>query len=350
MTTDTKFLRNIWYYALPGKQLQRNQIVNKIILGEPILLGRTQTGELFALRDICPHRGIPLSCGSFDGKEVECCYHGWRFDDKGVCKAIPSLVEGHDLDLNRFRLKRYLLEEVQGNIWIYMAAGDQIDPPPPKTEVPIVPYFEGQTYQLADSVRFNCDFDQAVLGLLDPAHPLYVHRNWWWQDRQELYEVSQPFAPSDYGFTMLRHKIKAVPLIIQLLLGNEPEDEISFQLPGVRIEKITTDKYKVCDLTVVTPISETEVEVTFVIYWNVPFASAIKPLLYPLIKQFLNQDKKVLEQQKIGLQYNPKLMLIKDADTQARWYYQVKKEFANSFAEARPFENPVPETVLRWRY
>lgn len=344
------FLRNLWYYALPGTQLQRNQTISKVILGEPILLGRTHTGEVFALRDICPHRGVPLSCGRFDGQEVECCYHGWRFNPEGVCQAIPSLVAAQNLNLNRFRVKRYAAEEVQGNIWIYMAAIDQLDPPPPKTEIPLVPYFEGQTYQLCDAVRFRCHVDHAVIGLMDPTHSLYVHRSWWWQGRQELYEVTQAFAPSPYGFTMLRHRIDHVPRIIKFLVGNNPEDEISFQLPGVRIEKITTNKYKVCNLTAVTPISATETEVTFVIYWNIPFASLIKPLLQPLIKEFLNQDGAIVAKQQIGLQYDPKLMLIQDADTQARWYYQLKAAFAKAMAEGKPFENPVKETVLRWRY
>jgi hypothetical protein len=32
-------------------------------LGEPVLIGRTKAGRLFALRDICPHRAAPLSAG-----------------------------------------------------------------------------------------------------------------------------------------------------------------------------------------------------------------------------------------------------------------------------------------------
>ena len=53
--------------------------------------------------------------------------------------------------------------------------------------------------------------------------------------------------------------------------------------------------------------------------------------------------------QQDGLKYEQNLMLIKDADTQARWYQQIKDEFARSQEEARPFNNPVPETVLRWK-
>jgi phenylpropionate dioxygenase-like ring-hydroxylating dioxygenase large terminal subunit len=67
------FLRNLWYCALPSIALETGKMVSKLLLGEPVLFCRAKNGGVFALRDICPHRGVPLSYGMFDGKEVECC-------------------------------------------------------------------------------------------------------------------------------------------------------------------------------------------------------------------------------------------------------------------------------------
>jgi hypothetical protein len=53
--------------------------------------------------------------------------------------------------------------------------------------------------------------------------------------------------------------------------------------------------------------------------------------------------------QQIGLKYDPPLMLIRDADTQAKWYYQLKSEFTKSSLENSEFVNPVKSQVLRWR-
>ena len=86
------FLRDIWYFALPSAELKPGAMRPKTLLGEPILLGRAGDGTVFAMRDICPHRGIPLSDGRLDRDEVECCYHGWRFGTDGRCTAIPSLT------------------------------------------------------------------------------------------------------------------------------------------------------------------------------------------------------------------------------------------------------------------
>ena len=75
------------------------------------------------MRDICPHRGVPLSAGKILAENtVECPYHGWRFRRDGVCSAIPSLVEGQDMDPAKIRVRAYPVREQDGLIWVYVAA------------------------------------------------------------------------------------------------------------------------------------------------------------------------------------------------------------------------------------
>jgi phenylpropionate dioxygenase-like ring-hydroxylating dioxygenase large terminal subunit len=92
------FLRDIWYFAALSGDLKPGKLQRYEVLGEPILLGRTRAGAVYALRDVCPHRAAPLSAGRLvadaQGEAlVECPYHGWRFRTDGVCAAIPSLVD-----------------------------------------------------------------------------------------------------------------------------------------------------------------------------------------------------------------------------------------------------------------
>jgi len=49
-------LREAWYYALPSRRLRRRTVVARLMLGEPILIGRDDCGSAFAVRDLCPHR------------------------------------------------------------------------------------------------------------------------------------------------------------------------------------------------------------------------------------------------------------------------------------------------------
>ncbi len=52
----------------------------------------------------------------------------------------------------------------------------------------------------------------------------------------------------------------------------------------------------------------------------------------------------MVELQKEGLQFNPNLMLIRDADMPAIWYHRLKKAWAESVDNGTPFANPVPDT------
>jgi phenylpropionate dioxygenase-like ring-hydroxylating dioxygenase large terminal subunit len=337
-------LRECWYYAAPGHLLRRGGLLARVMLGEPVLLGRDHDGSVFALRDICPHRGMPLSAGSFDGSEIECCYHGWRFARDGRCTAIPSLVEAQRFDLGTVSVPRYEAREIDGNIWVFFG-----DTPANAPDVPVLDGFDGAGPRLVETMQFNSAIDHAVVGLMDPAHGPYVHRAWWWRSRRSAHEKAKEFVPSQWGFTMARHAPSSNSRAYRMLLGGDVETEIAFLLPSVRIERIWAGRYAVANLTALTPIDDTTTEINHCIYWTAPWLSVLKPLLRPYVRAFLGQDAGIMARQQDGLRFDPLLSLIDDADTQARWYYRLKQEYRRAAAEVRPFANPVHARTLRWR-
>ena len=345
-TRAEPFLRNLWYFAMPGRALKPGALVAKTLLSEPLVFGRDDQGAPFVMLDICPHRGIPLSCGRLDRGTVECCYHGWRFAPDGRCTAIPSLVEGQKFDAGRIKVKTYPCREVQGNIWIFMAdkAGDAAAAP----AVPELPGVTAGDMHITDSLRFPCYVDHAVVGLMDPAHGPFVHQSWWWRPSKSAHEKSKRFGPSPLGFTMLRHRPSSNSRAYRLL-GGTPETEIAFRLPGIRIEHIQAGRHVLCNLTAVTPIDQHSTEVNHIIYWTLPWLTPLTPVLRCFARAFLEQDRTVVVMQQQGLKHNPSLMLIDDADRPAKWYYRLKREWATSQADGRTFVNPVTERTLRWR-
>jgi phenylpropionate dioxygenase-like ring-hydroxylating dioxygenase large terminal subunit len=341
------FLRNLWYYAMPAAQLKRSGMKAKLLLGEPLLFCRGEDGSVFALRDICPHRAMPLSYGSFDGKEVECCYHGWRFDCTGACTAIPSLTGHEGVTPENIRVTSYKVEESQGGIWVFMHEGQKLPVEmPPLPRVPDIAVT--QMPAILETLLFPCNIDHAVVGLMDPAHGPFVHTSWWWRSRKSIHEKAKAFGPSHLGFIMKRHRPSKNSFAYKIL-GGAPETEISFQLPGIRIEHIRVGKHVVGNLTCVTPLSENETEITHSIYTSIGWLKLFAPLVRIFARRFLNQDRAVVVMQQDGLKHEQNLMLIRDADTQARWYYQLKNEWARAAAEQRAFANPVKDVILKWR-
>ncbi len=351
MTVGTSFVRNIWYFATLSDKVKTGKTISKEMLGELILIGRDKDGKVFAMRDICPHQGVPLSAGSFDGCKLQCPYHGWRFDTSGVCTEIPDLAECNKMNVGAYKTPSFPCEEVQGCIWVYF--GDAKDNLP---EIPSAPLLDGGTFALTSTtLRLPNHFDYHVVALLDPAHVPYVHKQWWWsRGAHSIKEKVKTYVPCGTGWTMVKHKRPKQSFLLNFL-GTDIETEIGFRLPAYRMEHIITGgKAVLSGITTLTPIDENTTEFTHITYWAAPFARLFAPLVRPFINwgvySFVVQDGGIAILQAKGLRYKPNLiMTIRDSGTPSKWYFALKKEWNDSQDEGRPFVNPIEETILRWR-
>ncbi len=156
------------------------------------------------------------------------------------------------------------------------------------------------------------------------------------------------FEPIELGWRMVRHRLPPQTLAYKLL-GRYVETEISYKLPGLRIEEVHGDRRAVVGLTAITPITDEDTEVYQIFWASSAWASLLSPLLKVFMRIFLNQDRQVVVWQREGLVHRPRLMLINDADTQARWWMRIKDEWLAAQAQGRPFVNPLEAKTLRWR-
>jgi phenylpropionate dioxygenase-like ring-hydroxylating dioxygenase large terminal subunit len=339
------FLEDVWYLAMPARRLKRGKTVPLQVAGQPLLFGRKSDGGVFALRDLCPHRAMPLSYGAFDGTEVECAYHGWRFDGTGACTHVPALPSDSKRDCSRIRVKHYPCRDSQGMIWVYLGE-ESADMPDP----PVIPDIGARGPQLQYSVALPCNADHGIVGLIDPAHGPFVHRSWWWRNGKKFRDKQKKFAPTENGFVMVRHTPSSNSPAYKLMgLGKPIDTEITFRLPGVRMEFVRIGDKRFVGLTAVTPVTETESRMHHAIYWTAPQVSIARPFLWLFMRLFLNQDRDAFRRQSEGLAYDPPLMLFEDADMQARWYFQLKADWPKAKKEGRPVNNPAKEMPLRWR-
>jgi 3-phenylpropionate/trans-cinnamate dioxygenase ferredoxin component len=59
--------------------------------GREIVLARWE-GELYALEDNCSHQDYPLSDGSIEDGQIECVFHGAKFDLRtGKATCLPAI-------------------------------------------------------------------------------------------------------------------------------------------------------------------------------------------------------------------------------------------------------------------
>ncbi len=358
---DALMLTGFWYRALPSETVKRGQMQKAMLLEIPLVIGRDRTGKPFALRDACPHRGMPLSCGQFDGEQVECSYHGWRFDaQSGQCKLIPSLSPDQNLKVDRIYAGNYACEERDSFVWVFMPDSG----PPgagssrreePAVATPRVPTFSDKFKTAYLSADLPCNVDHGIIGLMDPAHGPFVHQAWWWRSRHSIHEKQKQFEPIPNGFRMSAHTPSSNSAPYKLLKFYSDADSITttidFVLPNLRYETIRAGKYWFSSLTTVTPITRDRCRIDVVACWNifnwVPFGASLLKFVFA---KFVEQDRRTMELQSEGLRTNPHLMLIDDADRPAKWYFALKAahlEAKRTGVEPKhPMSGPV---TLKWR-
>ena len=116
------YLKNAWYVAGWDHHVG-NDLLARTICDEPIVFFRTEDGTVAALEDRCCHRSAPLSVGRHKGDEIECGYHGLRFDRTGQCISVPS----QDLVPPGACVRSYPIVEKNRWVWIWMGAPARAD-------------------------------------------------------------------------------------------------------------------------------------------------------------------------------------------------------------------------------
>ncbi len=346
MDTDQPlFLKNLWYFAYHGSEIKTGKLRQKKILGETIVFGRDNNDKPFALKDNCPHRGVPLSAGWFDGETIQCCYHGWKFNCAGTCTGIPALADDK-MDVSKIKVYEYPCKEINGTIWVYIPQ-NKLKLEGAENGLPNLLLAPDKKFLHVETVMMPTNIDHSVIGLIDPAHVTFVHQSWFWRSSKNLKLKEKNFEPFEKGFIMKRHKPSSNSKGYSVLKGGT-STEINFQIPGNRLEHIQVGKNEIISITTLTPVDENQTELNHIFYTTIGLAKFLWTPLKSLGKTFIGQDLGVFQKLKEGLDTNPKLMLLGDPDVQARWYYELKKSWTKSVEEGTPFENTLPSQTLRW--
>jgi phenylpropionate dioxygenase-like ring-hydroxylating dioxygenase large terminal subunit len=350
--SEDGLLRGFWYPALRSNEMRGTSLKAAMLLGIPLVVGRDARGAAFALRDSCPHRGMPLSCGIFDGHKLECSYHGWTFEPQsGVCCDVPSRTERDKLKVERVFAQTFRCEEQDGYFWVYIPESEprsEALPPAPRLAV-----FSPQYRITHLAAELPCHVDHGIIGLMDPAHGPFVHQAWWWRSRHSIQEKEKVFEAIPNGFRIRAHSPSKNSAFYKLLgvYGQPITTQIEFVLPNMRFEEIHCGPKWFSSRTTVTPITADRCRIDFCAAWNV---FGWMPLMVPIFnifaRAFIGQDQRTMEQQAQGLKYNPSLMLIDDADRPAKWYFQLKAALMESRQTGLPMQHPIKEpTTLHWR-
>ena len=164
-----KALRRTWQPVANSRELPENGVRGYRLLDEDLVLARLG-GKVLAAPSACPHKGMRLEKGRVERGELQCAYHGWRFDGAGRCTNIPSLWNESTQKREQARLLSFEARERYGMIWVRLDPGEL-------APLPEVPEFEARdwTYRVADPMVFRAGFRREIENYLDMTHFAFAH-------------------------------------------------------------------------------------------------------------------------------------------------------------------------------
>jgi len=254
--------------------------------------------------------------------------------------AHPLTHRDQNLKVDRIYAGSYPCEEQDGFVWVYIpdpspqGAGfaKPEEAPEPAPQIEKFEETPGETssgkYKLAYlTADMPVSIDHGIIGLMDPAHAPSCTRPGGGAAAIASMRNKRISNPS-HGFRMSAHTPSSNSAPYKLLRLYAAADSITttidFVLPNLRREIIRAGKYWFSSLTTVTPITRISAASTCRGLESFPLAALWSRIAKIRLRQIRRTGSPHHGTAGEGLEHNPHLMLIDDADRPAKWYFQLK--------------------------
>ncbi|MDJ0650356.1 MAG: Rieske 2Fe-2S domain-containing protein [Xenococcaceae cyanobacterium MO_188.B19] len=169
-----------WYPLSPIEDLDPTRPTPVTILGLQLVIWKSPSSDTFRVfLDQCPHRLAPLSEGIIDQDtgNLMCSYHGWQFDEQGVCKRIPQAENPDLLTKNQSNLCAVPLPSRQENDLLWVWTDSQSFAQAEKTPLPLSPQIDASKGFIWSSKVRDLEYDWQTLieNVADPSHVNFAH-------------------------------------------------------------------------------------------------------------------------------------------------------------------------------
>ncbi len=162
------FPRNAWYVAAWDHEVTNKQPLSRTIGGRPLALWRTRDGQVSALADACWHRLAPLSMGKVLGDEIQCPYHGLRYNRAGRCTQMPAQKTINP----SATVPSYPTVERHRFVWVWLGDPELADPDAvPDMHQMDSPLWAGD----GETIAAGCNYQLILDNLMDLTHEEFVH-------------------------------------------------------------------------------------------------------------------------------------------------------------------------------
>ncbi len=284
-------LTNYWYIVARERDVRRKPRSIRLF-NQHYVVFQAQNGEFAALQDRCPHRNVPLSEGKVCDGEIQCPYHGWRFNSKGELSHIPSLPTQTPPNI--------IVPSVHccaqdGYIWL--CVGEPESPKP----LPFAHLGETGWVSFKMRKRFQASVAQCLENFLDCPHAVYVHQGLFRSPTRKPVRATLRYL-SDGAQVEYANEPREQSLVWQWLQNSDTEMRHTdrFIAPATsRVDYQFSDKKHYIITSSCTPLSDTETEVHTVMTFKYgQWGNFIRLFFEPLSHIIIQQDVNILKKQR----------------------------------------------------
>ena len=284
-------LADHWFIACRSRAL-RDRPLKTTLQGVPLVLFRTAGARPAALEDRCPHRNTPLSAGHVRAGELECAYHGWRYDGGGTCVAVPGLTTPPAARATRATAFPCL--EQDGYVWVYSTPAVE-----PRRAPFAFPNLEDRGYTTVHrEFEVNSTLFAALENTLDVPHTAFLHGGLFRTRRKEsdIEVVVRRYSDRCEAEFIGERRPKGVAGRLLAPRGGVVTHVDRFLLPSIaQVEYRLGDASQLCVTTAMTPVDDFRTKLFVVATFRVPIPGwLVRPFVTPIATHIFKQDARIL--------------------------------------------------------
>ena len=240
---------NGWFKVVFSDELARGDVRRVHQFGKELVVYRGEDGVAHVLDAYCPHLGAHLGVGGkVVGNEIQCPFHGWRYDGSGRCTDVPYARKIPALA----RVGAWETREQNG----YVMAWHHAEGKPASFDIPQIPEYSDPEYYKYKRVRWELDthIQEMYENAVDIQHFAHVHAM---QIEKVNWDGEGPIA------TLV------LDLKRDAAVQSNAEGETSFRSfmygPGLSLTRVTGKMHGV-SIQTLTPLDDEKCEVVHTYY------------------------------------------------------------------------------------
>ena len=284
-----------WFVVATAKELAQKPTA-KMLLGVPLVLFRDGNGQPGALLDRCPHRNVPLSLGAVVEGQLQCPYHGWRFDTAGSCRFVPSLFG--DPDGKARHAPSYPCIEQDGFVWVYSTPGPMPESRPYRFALLGKPGYTS----VRQVVQAESTMHAALENALDVPHTQFLHSGLFRAKSRGIEITAIVKRSHDRVIAEYVGEPRPTGLLARMLSpsGGLVTHFDRFILPSIaEVEYSLGAENHLLVAAAMTPVSDFVTQISSITSFRLKFVPGwlIKPFIKPVALRIFAQDATILKTQ-----------------------------------------------------